>query len=136
MEERSSRTVSRTFSCLLSRTLPVLALACALGAQGCTGLHPWPRTLAGIGAVAVAAGSGAWAAGEMKDASGRDATSRGLIDVGFVSVLAGLAVIAVAGGWMAAVVSCQADPDCSDEEQCREVPAPPGGIPYKQCIPR
>ena len=27
-------------------------------------------------------------------------------------------------------------PDCPDEEQCREVPAPPGGIPYKQCIPR
>ena len=114
----------------------MLALWAALAASGCTGLHPWPRTLAGIGAVAVAAGGGAWAAGEVKDSTGRDSTSSALISTGFVSVVAGLAVIALAGGWIAVSVSCQADPDCADEEQCREVPAPPGGIPYKQCIPR
>jgi len=51
-------------------------------------------------------------------------------------VLAGLAAIVVAGGWIAASVACEVDPDCADEEQCRAVPAPPGGIPYKQCIPR
>ncbi len=135
MEERSSRTVSRSHLRRSALALAV-ALVTAGGSVGCTGLHPWPRMFAGIGAVAVAAGSGAWAAGEVKDSSGRDATARGLVDVGFVSVVAGLVVIAAAGGWMAAVVSCQADPDCADEEQCREVPAPPGGIPYKQCIPR
>jgi hypothetical protein len=116
--------------------LAVAALCGIFAVAGCAGLHPWPRTLAGIGAVAVAAGSGAWAAGEVKDSTGRDSTSNALVSAGFVTVVAGLAVIAVAGGWMAGSVACQADADCADEEQCREVPAPPGGIPYKQCIPR
>ena len=57
-------------------------------------------------------------------------------NAGFVTVVVGLAAIVAAGGWMAASVACEADPDCPEEEQCREVPAPPGGIPYKQCIPR
>lgn len=128
MEERPSRTISRT--------LAAAALCAVVVAGGCSGLHAWPRTLAGIGAVAVAAGSGAWAAGEVNDSTGQEPASRGLINAGFVSVVAGLAIIAIAGGWIAASAACQADPDCADEEQCREVPAPPGGIPYKQCIPR
>jgi hypothetical protein len=51
-------------------------------------------------------------------------------------VAAGVALAIAAGGWMAGAVGCDADPDCDDAEQCREVPAPPGGIPYKQCVPR
>ena len=101
--------------------------------RGCAGRYQGPRTLAGLGAVVVAGGSATWAAGE---AVANDRTSRHLISVGFVSVVVGLCAIVVAGGWMAASVACDADPDCPDEEQCREVPAPPGGVPYKQCVPR
>jgi hypothetical protein len=128
MEERSSRTVSRL--------LRVVGLVIALAAAGCSGLHRGPRTLGAIGAALIAAGGGVWSAGEVKDPSGQTAPSHGLVTAGFTSVVAGLAVIVVAGGWMAATVACKADPDCPDEEQCREIPAPPGGIPYRQCVPR
>jgi len=89
-----------------------------------------------VGAALIAAGGGVWAGGEVQDPSGQTASSHGLVTAGFASVVTGLAVIVVAGGWMAATVACKADPDCPDEEQCREIPAPPGGIPYKQCVPR
>ncbi|HXU07092.1 MAG TPA: hypothetical protein VN903_39335, partial [Polyangia bacterium] len=92
--------------------------------------------LASVGAVAVAGGSGVWAGGEAFEGGSHDSASRPMINAGFVSVVVGLAAIVAAGGWMAASVVCEADPDCPEEEQCREVPAPPGGIPYKQCIPR
>jgi hypothetical protein len=117
----------------ISRRVTVVLLIGALLAAGCAGRHRGPRVLAALGAVAVAAGSGTWAAGE--SVAGESA-SRTLIGAGFVSVAAGLCAIVVAGGWMAASVACQADPDCPEEEQCREVPAPPGGVPYKQCVPR
>jgi hypothetical protein len=108
-------------------------LAAVLLTAGCAGTHRGPRILAGIGALAVTAGSGTWAAGE---AVASDTTSRQLVAAGFTSVALGLCAIVIAGGWMAASVACEADPDCPDEEQCREVPAPPGGVPYKQCVPR
>jgi hypothetical protein len=114
----------------------VVAAGLALVLAGCVGLHSGPRTLAGVGAMVVATGSANWAAGEVTDPSGQSTTSRVLIDGGFIAVVVGLAAVVVAGGWMAASVSCHADPDCADEEQCRDVPAPPGGIPYKQCVPR
>lgn len=110
-------------------------MAVALLVGGCTGLHSGPRFLAGVGALAVAGGSGMWATGELQN-NGPDSSSSPVVSAGFVTVLAGLAAIVIAGGWMAASVACEADPDCPEEEQCREVPAPPGGIPYKQCIPR
>jgi hypothetical protein len=128
MEDRAPRTVSRP----LARIAAVLIL---LGA-GCTGLHRGPRMLASAGAVAVAGGSGTWAVGEAFQGGSQDAAARAMINGGFVAVAIGLAAIVAAGGWMAASVACEADPDCPEEEQCREVPAPPGGIPYKQCIPR
>ena len=109
--------------------------AAALLVGSCVGLHPGPRMLAGVGALAVAGGSGMWATGELQN-NGPDASSSPIVTAGFITVVAGLAAIVVAGGWMAASVACQNDPDCPEEEQCREVPAPPGGIPYKQCIPR
>jgi len=128
MEDRAPRTVSRS--------VVRIAVAFALVAAGCTGLHTGPRRLAGVGAVAIAGGSTTWASGEAVQGGSHEAASRALINIGFVSVVVGLAAIVAAGGWMAATVACEADPDCPEEEQCREVPAPPGGIPYKQCIPR
>jgi hypothetical protein len=128
MEDRAPRTVSRP----RARIAAVLIL---LGA-GCTGLHQGPRLLASAGAIAVAGGSGLWAAGEGLEGGSQASASRTMVDGGFVAVVVGLAAIVAAGGWMAVSVACEADPDCPEEEQCREVPAPPGGIPYKQCIPR
>jgi hypothetical protein len=116
--------------------LPRFAVAVALFTAGCTGLHSGPRLLASVGAVGVAGGSGMWSGGEAFEGGSHDSASGPMITAGFVSVVVGLAAIVAAGGWMAATVACEADPDCPEEEQCREVPAPPGGIPYKQCIPR
>jgi hypothetical protein len=124
MEERSRRTIFG------------LTLALVLAASGCVGRHAGPRTLASIGAVFVAGGSATWAAGEGLDREAHPSTARALTDGGFVAVAVGLAAVVAAGGWMAAAVACDADPDCPEEETCREVPAPPGGVPYKQCVPR
>jgi hypothetical protein len=110
-----------------------LTLVVALG--GCAGRHTGPRTLAAIGALVVAAGSVTWAAGE-RVADDHPSASTGLSHGGFITAAVGLAAIVAAGGWMAAAVACNADPDCSENETCREVPAPPGGVPYKQCVPR
>ena len=110
--------------------------AVALFAASCTGLYGGPRTLATAGALAVAGGSGLWATGEGLQGDSKPPATDAMVNIGFAGVVVGLAAIVIAGGWMAASVACDADPDCPDEEQCREVPAPPGGIPYKQCIPR
>jgi hypothetical protein len=112
-----------------------VTLAVLLGVGGCAGRHAGPRTLAALGAMAVGAGSVSWAAGERiadEHASASNALSRG----GFITAAVGLAAIVAAGGWMAAAVACNADPDCAETETCREVPAPPGGVPYRQCVPR
>jgi hypothetical protein len=119
MAERRRRTVSR----------PLLIGVLVAFAAGCAGSHKGPRTLAAIGATLAVGGSGAWVAGERFD-------QRGLTTAGFVAVVGGIAAVVAAGGWMAVVVACRADPDCPDEQQCNEIPAPPGGIPYKQCMPR
>ncbi len=132
MEDRSPRTISclRGASRLASVTV---ALLLTLG--GCAGRHAGPRTLAALGAVAVGAGSAGWAAGE-RIADDRATASNGLSRAGFITAAVGLAAVVAAGGWMAAAVACTADPDCAETETCREVPAPPGGVPYKQCVPR
>jgi hypothetical protein len=132
MEDRSPRTVSRS----AAAAVLTLVVAFAVAAAGCRGLYSGPRTVASVGALAIVAGSVAWAGGERLEGGSSDSVARPLVNAGFVAVLAGLAAIVVAGGWIAASVACQADPDCPDEEQCREIPAPPGGIPYKQCVPR
>jgi hypothetical protein len=112
----------------IRRTVITITCLCLLGA-GCAGRYRGPRSLAALGTVLVGAGGTTWVVGERSDRG--SATS-----VGFTLVAAGLAMVIAAGGWMAAAVGCNADPDCDDAEQCREVPAPPGGIPYKQCVPR
>jgi hypothetical protein len=124
MEERSRRTIF------------ALLLVFAVAASGCLGRHAGPRTLASIGAIIVGAGSATWAGGESLEGGTHNATGRALTNGGFTAVAVGLAAIVAAGGWMAASVACEADPDCAEEETCREVPAPPGGVPYKQCVPR
>jgi hypothetical protein len=131
MEERSPRTI-------IARPPAPFALlvALALIAGGCIGRHAGPRTLAAIGGLVVGAGSATWAAGDSVEGSSASTTGRALTAGGFAAVAVGLAAIVAAGGWMAAAVACDADPDCPEEETCREVPAPPGGVPYKQCVPR
>jgi hypothetical protein len=110
------------------RTVITITLLCLLAA-GCAGRYRGPRSLATLGAVLIAGGGTTWVIGEQYDH--RSATS-----AGFALVGAGVAAVIAAGGWMALAVACDADPDCDDSDQCREVPAPPGGIPYKQCVPR
>jgi hypothetical protein len=125
MEELRVRTVSAR------RALVAAALALA---SGCAGRYSGPRTLASLGTVAVLGGSATWAAGQAFEDNGHGDSA--LVTGGFVSVAAGLAAIVVAGGWIAVSVKCESDPDCDETEQCREIPAPPGGVPYKQCMRR
>ncbi len=56
--------------------------------------------------------------------------------VGMAGALVGAGMAAGAGAWLASSVGCRADPDCAEGEACREIPAPPGREPYKQCMPR
>ena len=113
----------------LAGVLAVLMSVCASAGCG-TSNHRRPRTLAMIGAAVALGGSGVWAFGE------RRADPGNLPAVGLGVVAAGVAGMIASGIWMAAQVSCQADPDCLESEECREIPAPPGGVPYKQCSPR
>ena len=129
MEDPGARTVSDPPARRALGLLLAVALAC-----GCAGRYKAPRTLAGLGTAAVVAGSAAWATGQGLERNGHSGGP--LVGAGFVSVALGLAAVVAAGGWMAVEVSCNVDPDCDEEEQCREIPAPPGGVPYKQCMAR
>ena len=130
MEQSRRRTVSaRRAPPRLSASLLALALA-----SGCSGRYARPRTLAALGSLAVTAGSVTWATGQGLERDGHAAGA--LVTGGFFGVAAGLAAIVAAGGWMSVAVACTADPDCDEVEQCREIPAPPGGVPYKQCMAR
>jgi len=107
-----------------------LLVGLTLGPTGCAGPLRGPRTLGAVGAALAVGGATTWVLGErMSDGS----TPR---LVGFTGVLTGIAAVAVAGGWLATEISCSVDPDCHEGEECREVPAPPGFVPYKQCVPR
>ena len=128
MEDSRARTVSTCRPLGLAVALTV-ALAC-----GCAGRYKAPRTLAGLGTAAIVAGGATWAAGQALERNGHDGGP--YVGAGFVSVAIGLAATVIAGGWMALDVACNVDPDCDEEEQCREIPAPPGGVPYKQCMAR
>jgi hypothetical protein len=101
-----------------------LALLVLLG--GCAQPYSGQKTLAAIGAGLLVGGSGVWIAGERS-------SHRGLVNPGFATALLGAGAIAGAAAWLAASVSCRVDPDCPEGEECKEIPAPPGGIPYRQC---
>ena len=106
-------------------------LAFVIAVAGCATSHNRrPRALARAGAAIAVVGGGVWVVGERRSDPGC------LPAVGLGAAAVGIAAILAAGGWLAAEVACQADPDCEDSEECREIPAPPGGIPYKQCMPR
>jgi hypothetical protein len=104
-----------------------------VASAGCAGRHKGARTLGGIGTAVALSGTVGWAVGEsLDDRSSRDTFTR----AGFTAVAVGIAAMIASGGWIALSVTCQNDPDCHETEVCREIPAPPGGIPYKQCMGR
>jgi hypothetical protein len=105
-----------------------LCLVIALGA-GCARPFAGPKTLAAIGTTLLVGGGTAWVIGERSDRSA-------LVAPGFVSTVVGSLAVIAAGGWMAASIGCRVDPDCPEGEECKEVPAPPGGVPYRQCVRR
>lgn len=96
---------------------------------GCARPYAGPKTLGSVGAVLLAGGGATWIAGERAD-------RHAVILTGLATTLVGAAAVIAAGGWLAATISCRADPDCPEGEACKEVPAPPGGVPYKQCVKR
>ena len=105
-----------------------LAMAGALSG-GCARPYKGPKLMAGIGAGLLASSAALWAVGERTD-------RRGMVQAGAAGAAVGAAVALGAGGWLAAAAACKADPDCPDDEVCREIPAPPGREPYRQCTPR
>jgi hypothetical protein len=101
----------------------------AIAVPGCARPYAGPRTLAVLGTALLLSGSAAWVAGER---SGH----RALTIPGFTATIIGAGAIVGAGGWLASTAACRADPDCAEGESCKEVPAPPGAIPYRQCMRR
>jgi hypothetical protein len=111
------------------RAAALCVILIVFAVTGCARPYSGPKTLAAIGAGLLVGGSTTWAFGER--------TNRpALVTPAFVTTLVGAAAVIAAGGWLAASISCRVDPDCSDYEECKEVPAVPGAIPYRQCVPR
>jgi hypothetical protein len=107
----------------------MLALLMLASATGCARPYRGPKTLAAIGASVLATSATLWVVGERQN-------RRTMQQVGATGALVGAGLTLGAGGWLAAAAACNADPDCPDDEVCREIPAPPGREPYKQCMPR
>lgn len=104
-------------------------LIAGLLAGGCARPYAGPKTLAALGVGLLAAGGTTWIVGDRQH---RDGVATG----GLVTTVLGAAVVAAAGGWLAAGVACSDDVDCPRDEECREIPTRPGGFPYQQCMPR
>jgi len=109
------------------RRLIVTVLLCST--VGCARPYAGPKTLAAIGTGLLAGGAVTWVAGERGH-------HENMATAGLITSLAGTALVIAAGGWLAVGVACQEDPDCPRNEECREIPAAPGGYPYRQCMPR
>jgi hypothetical protein len=116
-------------SLIWARALMALLLASALVTGACARPYRGPKTLAAIGAGVLLGSAVVWAAGDRRN---QPTAAR----VGLVGALVGAGLAAAAGGWLASAAGCNADPDCPEGEACREIPAPPGREPYKQCMPR
>lgn len=110
----------------LTRLGAALALCLELG---CARPYTGPKTLAAIGTTLLVAGGAAWIAGERAD-------HHGLVVSGAATTFVGVGAVIGAGTWLAVTIACEADADCHTGEACREVPAPPGGVPYRQCVRR
>jgi hypothetical protein len=113
------------------RSLHAVSIFAVAGllAGGCARPYAGPKTLAAIGAGLLAGGGTTWVVGERQDRSSVATT-------GMLTTLAGAALVVAAGGWLAAGVACTEDPDCPRTEECREIPTRPGGVPYRQCMPK
>jgi hypothetical protein len=108
----------------------ILLLAALLAAApACARPYAGPKTLAAIGTGLLLGGSAGWVSGERTG-------TRALVVPGYTITIAGAAAIVAAAGWLAASISCRADPDCPEGEVCKEIPAAPGSIPYRQCMRR
>jgi hypothetical protein len=119
-----------------ARRLPARAIATAVALSAALAAvpscaHPYrgPKTLAAIGTALLVADGTTWA---VADRNGRNQTAT----AGLIGAAVGAAVVMAAGGLLATTVGCAADPDCPEGEVCKEVPAPPGREPYRQCVPR
>ena len=96
---------------------------------GCARPYSGPKTLAAIGAGLLTVGGTTWVVGDHEGHGGVAAAGMATAALGAVAVFA-------AGGWLAIGVACTEDPDCPRTEECREIPTRPGGVPYRQCMPR
>jgi len=112
---------------LANASLPLL-LAGLLGG-GCARPYAGPKTLAAIGAGLLIGGGTTWVVGDRGNHDNAALAGMATTALGAVAAFA-------AGGWLAIGVACTEDPDCPRNEECREIPAPPGGYPYRQCMPR
>lgn len=112
----------------LPRAMLILGLMACL-AGGCARGYTGPKILAGIGAALLVGGGTTWAVGAHRD---QDGTA----NVGLITTAVGAAAVIGAAGWYAASTACEEDPDCPRGEECKEIPALPGRVPYKQCMQR
>jgi hypothetical protein len=110
------------------RAVIALALVGCLAA-GCARRYAGPKALAAIGAVLLVGGGTTWVVGERRN-------QNGTANLGLVTTAIGVGAAIGAAGWLAVSVACEEDPDCPRGEECREVPALPGRVPYKQCMTR
>lgn len=112
----------------LPRAFLALALAGCL-AGGCARGYTGPKTLAAIGSALLVGGGTTWVVGARRD---QDRTA----NIGIITTALGAAAVIGAAGWYAASTACEEDPDCPRGEECKEIPALPGRVPYKQCMRR
>jgi hypothetical protein len=105
-----------------------LAIAGLLGA-GCARPYAGPKTLAALGVGLLAGGGTTWVVGDRGNHGGVAVAGMATTALGAIAVFA-------AGGWLAIGVACTEDPDCPRTEECREIPSPPGGVSYRQCMLR
>jgi len=108
------------------RAAIALALIGCLAA-GCARPYAGPKALAAFSAVLLVGGGTTWVVGERQN-DGRTAT------LGLITTAIGVGAAIGAAGWLAASVACEEDPDCPRGEECKDVPALPGRVPYKQCM--
>jgi hypothetical protein len=106
----------------------LFAFVCS-ASPGCARPYAGPKTLAAIGAGLLTVGGTTWVVG---DHQGRN----GVATAGMLTAALGAAAAFAAGGWLAIGVACTEDPDCPRTEECREISAPPGGVPFRQCMRR
>jgi len=98
-------------------------------AAGCARSYAGPKVLAAVGAALLVGGGTTWVVGERQN-------QNGTANFGLITTVIGVGAVIGAAGWLAASVSCEEDPDCPRGEECKEIPALPGRVPYKQCMRR